>query len=139
MMMRSALYQTNTLSWIYIACSPTQTYNPDFEPTSLCSFSLMLRAQRRSNKYQLVFGLTRSGLEPTIHRTRSEHANHYNPDAVRNIFIQQMYHSSSCCAVPVCQVYVAVTHQSKLTNPRKGLLIKSNTRNLRLRCEEILL
>ena len=31
-------------------CHPTRT--PDSEPTSLCSFSSMLRAQRRSNKYQ---------------------------------------------------------------------------------------
>jgi hypothetical protein len=30
----------------------------------------------------LVFGLTRSGLEPTIYRTRGEHANHYTTDTV---------------------------------------------------------
>ena len=30
----------------------------------------------------VVFGLTRSGLEPTIYYTRAEHANHYNTDAV---------------------------------------------------------
>ena len=30
----------------------------------------------------LVFGLTRSGLEPTIYRTRGEHTNHYTTDAV---------------------------------------------------------
>jgi hypothetical protein len=28
-----------------------------------------------------VFGLTRLGLEPTIYRTRGEHANHYATDA----------------------------------------------------------
>jgi len=32
--------------------SPTLTQYPDFEPTSLCSFSLMLRVWRRSNKCQ---------------------------------------------------------------------------------------
>ena len=30
----------------------------------------------------LVFGLTRPGLEPTIYRTRGEHVNHYDTDAV---------------------------------------------------------
>ena len=29
-----------------------------------------------------VFGLTRTGLEPTIYRTQGEHANHYTTDAV---------------------------------------------------------
>ena len=64
MMMRSALYQTNMLSQIFLQCQLTEiiirrqtclltrTHYPDSEPTSLCSFSLMLRAQRRSNKYQ---------------------------------------------------------------------------------------
>ena len=38
-----------------------------------------------------VFGLTRPGLEPTIYRTRGEHANHYTTDAVlvSSNFIQQ--------------------------------------------------
>ena len=69
MMMRSALYQTNTLSWIFIVLDhgnnsgPTLTHYPDSKPTSFCSFSLMLRDQRRSNKYYfIVFGLTRQGL-----------------------------------------------------------------------------
>ena len=31
----------------------------------------------------IVFGLTRSGLEHTIYRTRDEHANHCTTDAVR--------------------------------------------------------
>ena len=30
----------------------------------------------------IVFGFTWSGLEPTIYRTRGEHANHYTTDAV---------------------------------------------------------
>jgi hypothetical protein len=30
----------------------------------------------------IVFVLTRPGLEPTIYRTRGEHANHYATDAV---------------------------------------------------------
>ena len=75
MMMRSALYQTNTLCWIFLQCQltettvrgqtchSTRTYYPDSEPTRLCSFFLMLRAQRRNNKYQFYsLWLTRSGL-----------------------------------------------------------------------------
>ena len=30
----------------------------------------------------IVFGLTQSGIEPTIYRTRGEHASHYTTDAL---------------------------------------------------------
>jgi len=43
MMMRSALFYTNTLGWIFSASS-TRTPYSDYQPTSLCSFSLMLPA-----------------------------------------------------------------------------------------------
>ena len=46
MIMMSALYQKNTLT------RSTQTHYSDQVPTSLCSLSLVLCAQRRSNKYQ---------------------------------------------------------------------------------------
>ena len=60
-MMRSALYQTNTLSWNFIVLAETTVSGQTstwtdyavFRQTSLCSFSLMLHTQRRSNKYQL--------------------------------------------------------------------------------------
>ena len=56
MTMRSALYQTNTLNWIFIVCKQTcrftQTHYSVSKLTSLCSFSLMPLAQRRSNTYQ---------------------------------------------------------------------------------------
>ena len=35
-----------------------------------------------TNTNCIVFGLTRTGLEPTIYRTRGEHANHYTTNAV---------------------------------------------------------
>jgi hypothetical protein len=49
----------------------------------------MLRA---TNTNFIVFGLTRSGLESTIYRTRSENANHYTTDAEHAIMstIQKM-------------------------------------------------
>jgi hypothetical protein len=53
------------------------THYPDSEPTSLCSFPLILRAKRKQQIPNfIVFGLTRSGLEHTIYRTRGKHANH---------------------------------------------------------------
>ena len=89
MMMGSALFQNNTLIWICIVllaettvrvqtCRSTRTHYSDPEPSSLCPYSLILRAQWRSNKYQLYSPL----LEPTIYRTRGEHANHYTTHAV---------------------------------------------------------
>ena len=52
---------------------PTRTHT-ESESTSLCSFSLMLHAYRRSNTYQFtVFSLTWVGLNPTIYCTRGEH------------------------------------------------------------------
>jgi hypothetical protein len=38
-----------------------------------------------TNTNFIVIGLTRSELEPTIYRTRGEHANHYATEAVRLI------------------------------------------------------
>jgi hypothetical protein len=54
MMMRSAMYLTNTFGWIFIVLShwknrpridisPHSDTYPDSEPTSLCFFSLMIR------------------------------------------------------------------------------------------------
>ena len=54
------------------------------EPTSLCSFSLMLLSVEATHTNCIVFGLTRLGLEPTIYRTRGEHAKHYTTDAICN-------------------------------------------------------
>jgi len=50
MMMMSALYKINTLSWIFIMLAhwnnipPTRSHYSDSDPTSLCSFSLIVRA-----------------------------------------------------------------------------------------------
>ena len=42
---------------------------------------LMLSGEAADTNF-IVFGLTRPMLEPTIYRTRGEHANHYTSDAV---------------------------------------------------------
>ena len=54
MKMRSALFSNNTLSWIFIVLGhwSTRSHYSDSEPTSVCSFSLMLRGERRSINYQ---------------------------------------------------------------------------------------
>jgi hypothetical protein len=49
------------------------------------SLLFLLNAVYLAEKQQipiLVFGLTQSGLEPTIYRTRGEHANNYATNAV---------------------------------------------------------
>ena len=83
MMMRSALYQTNTIGWIS-QCQLTET-TAHSDPLSrfrvnqslLFLLKLMLRAQRRSFKCQfhsLLFELIGA----------RSHANHYTTDAVTN-------------------------------------------------------
>jgi hypothetical protein len=44
-----------------------------------------------TNTNYIVFGLTRSGLEPTIYHTRDEYANHYTTDAVETNFELSFY------------------------------------------------
>ena len=51
------LWQGELTTIIGQICRSTRTHYSDSEPTSLCSFSLMLRSQRRSNKYQFYIVL----------------------------------------------------------------------------------
>ena len=43
----------------------------------------MLSGEATTNTNFIVFGLTRSGLEPTIYHTRGEHVNHYTTHTVK--------------------------------------------------------
>ena len=61
----------------------------------------------------IIFGLTRSGLELTIHRTRGEHANHYTTDAVTT---NRAYSQSKMCVIITaakistnCHVFISST------------------------------
>ena len=47
-----------------------------------------------TNTNCIVLGLTRPGLEPTIYRTRGEHANHYATDAIQFIMMFKCQQSS---------------------------------------------
>jgi hypothetical protein len=53
-----------------------------------------------TNTNFVVFDLTRSGLEPTIYRTRDEHVNHYTTDAILQ-FILQWQHLPTNIACPI--------------------------------------
>ena len=66
----SLLKQQSADRHIY-ACLSTPKYYSDSEPTSPCTFSLML--SREANTNFVIFGSTQPGLEPT----RGEHANNY--------------------------------------------------------------
>ena len=89
MIMSSALYKINMLSWIFIVLAhwnksaerhvaplghiiliPNQ---PAFALTPLCC----VLSGEATNTNCIVFGLIRSQLEPNIYRTRSKHAHHY--------------------------------------------------------------
>jgi hypothetical protein len=39
----------------------------------------------------IIFDLTRSGREPTIYRTRGEHADHYTTDAASLVLMSMMW------------------------------------------------
>ena len=95
MIMRSALYQINTLSSVF-QCQLTETtvhgqtfcntwiHYPDSKPSSfgLSHYYCVLRGEA-TNTHFIVFGFTKSELEPTIYSTGDEHDNHYTIDVVR--------------------------------------------------------
>ena len=84
----SALYLINTFCWIFIVLTrwnnssriDTRTHS-DSDPTSLCSYFLMLHSIANTN-------LTVCGVaKPTIYyRTRCKNANHYITDRFFNIW-----------------------------------------------------
>jgi hypothetical protein len=89
---------------------PAHTQYHDSKSTSLSSFSLMLLSGEATNTNLIVFGLTRSGLKPTIYRTRGEHANHYSTDVVNLV--------SGDYAVTVCMYWYHGFKYNSLTTIR---------------------
>ena len=94
MMMRSALYYTNTRSGIYSASSLKQQsacrhvaslwhiiLNPS-QPVFALAPKCCVLSGKATNTNFVVFGVNRPGLEPTIYRTLGQHANHYATDVV---------------------------------------------------------
>jgi hypothetical protein len=95
MIIMLSLYQTNKLSWIFIVlahCNNSPRLDRSLRSDTLfrfrankCTLShecFLLQAVKQHNPNFTVFCLTRPGLEPTINRTRGEHASHYTIDAV---------------------------------------------------------
>jgi hypothetical protein len=112
MLMRSALYQTNTLSWIlrvlniahwndspWIDMSPHENTLAWFRANQYLFFLLNDVCGEATNTNFIVFGLTRSGLVPTIYHTRGEHANHYTTDGVTHNLIILSVHDEGFCGV----------------------------------------
>ena len=119
MMMKSALvgfvqcYLTET-TVCRQKCRSTRTHYPDFESTRLCSFSLMLRFQQRSNKYQFY------SLEPTIYPIQREHANIYTTDTVSvhvfNDFSFILFKKDVSVLIPTFRTHVLLLkHLSKIS------------------------
>ena len=61
------------------------------QPVFAFTPELCVRSGEVANTNFIVYGLTRPGLGPTIHRTRGEHANHYTTDAVLFVYLQQSW------------------------------------------------
>ena len=88
--MRSALYCTNTPSWILysVISLKQQSVDRHVPPVGhiilipILSHKCCVLSGEATNTNVIVFVLTRSGLEPTIFRTRREHANYYTTDVV---------------------------------------------------------
>lgn len=76
----SALYYTNTLSWIQLTETSvyfTPTYYPASDPSSLLS----LNTTNTAHTNFTVFHLIRHGLESTTYHIQGEHASHYTNGA----------------------------------------------------------
>jgi hypothetical protein len=87
----------DTLSWIFIVLAHwnnslqtdmslySDTFSHDSKPTGLCSYSLMLPAKQRSNKYQFYKSLIwlEQGLNQWSTSTSGVQANHYTTDVAK--------------------------------------------------------
>ena len=65
-----------------------------------------------TNTNFIVFGLTRPGLEPTIHRTRDEHANHYATDAVHLFVVMDFRLNNQDIVSMVHKIYFTFIKQA---------------------------
>jgi hypothetical protein len=65
-----------------------------------------------TNTNFIVFDLTRPGLEPTINRTRGEHAKHYTTDAV-----EKKFEDIDCKVMSKCNVYFIISLKINLFSP----------------------
>ena len=81
-LLRHSLYKTNTLSLMFIVLAHWNNSSAQVDIFLLGNIVLfiqflLLLGGKVVNTNLLVFGLTRSGIEPTIFRTQSECVNHH--------------------------------------------------------------
>ena len=81
-------YSTNSLkqqsAYRHVAPIGHNILIPSQPVFALFPYCCVLSGEATNTNF-IVFGLTRPELEPTIFRTRNEHANHYTTDAVQII------------------------------------------------------
>jgi hypothetical protein len=96
------------LSWGFIVL-PTETKSTDIYVAPLEHISFMSSVHSGETKITnfIVFGLTRSGLEPT----RGEHANHYTTDAVSLHRIISKYTNTIYDGRRTCWCTIQITDQ----------------------------
>ena len=95
MMMRSALFLTNTLGWTFYSVISLKQQSADrhvapighiimipIQPVFAFSPNAACVSEKQQNNY-IVFGLIPSGLEPTIYHPRGQNADHYTTTDVR--------------------------------------------------------
>ena len=96
MMMRSTVYQTNTLSWILHSASSLKQHSTDRHVAplghiilissqsvfDLSPYCCVIRGEVTNINF-IVVGLIQSGIKPRIYHTRIEHANHYTTDTIK--------------------------------------------------------
>ena len=128
MMMRSTFYYVNRLSWIF---NPLKQQSVDRHVTPLGNIMLIptqpvfalspeccVLSGEATNTNFIVFGLTQSGLEPMIYRTRGEHTNHYNTDAVFHCLI---FLYNTLCTRLFHKTYMAPRNCKLISLPTLGV------------------
>ena len=88
-----------------------------------------------TNTNFIIFGLTRPGLEPTIYRTRGEHANHYATDTVFGSFVRkrEFYCVNKKCSLEFLNKCLYISRSTNVSNvvefqsSRLQLLTRTNT------------
>ena len=81
----------------------------------------MLSGEAKKIQQFIVFGLTRSGVESTIYRTRGEHSNHYTTDAVRETRSDKMMQTAGF------RLLTSRCHTGKQSLPRTDMCDERRT------------
>ena len=95
----------------------TLTYYPDSEPTSLCSYSIIMRSEQRSSKYQF-YSLCLTRPESSIYPNRVEHTSHM---ALSGIYIEinRIERKQNRTGIPLAPVFSFIIYI-----PIKPVLVK---------------